>query len=175
MAAHSGRRVTLGRISGAMGVQGWVRVESYTRPLEGILGYRRWQLERGDGWAEYALLDGKRHGAGLIAHLADAHDRALADRDEALALLGCSVAVWRYELEPLPAGEYYWVDLEGLAVATLDGVVLGEVERVFETGANDVLVVRGERERLIPFVQGPVVHEVDLEAGRISVDWDPDF
>jgi len=71
--------------------------------------------------------------------------------------------------------EYYWSDLEGLDVHTTKGEVLGRVERLMETGANDVLVIRGDRERLVPFVQGQYVIRVDLEAGLIVVDWDPEF
>lgn len=175
MSADDDLRVVLGRIRGAHGVHGWVRVESYSRPPDNILGYTQWQLGLGGAWLSYNLLAGRRHGPGFIAHLADPQGRPLADRDDALALLDAPVAVYRRELEPLPQGEYYWVDLQGLKVVTVDGAVLGVVERLFETGANDVLVVQGERERLIPFVQGPIVHEVDLEAGIIRVDWDPEF
>jgi len=78
----------------------------------------------------------------------------------------------------LPAAgedEYYWSDLEGLRVETLEGVDLGTVDHLIETGANDVLIVRGDRERLIPFLRPSVVREIDLVAARIRVAWDPDF
>jgi 16S rRNA processing protein RimM len=109
---------------------------------------------------------------GKLAALVEGVD----DRDVAATLAGAEIYVERAQL-PAPAdGEYYWVDLEGLAVANADGVELGRVERVFATGANDVLVVRDhERERLIPFVQGDFVKAVDIDAGRIIVDWDADF
>lgn len=175
MPSDGDRRVVLGRIRGAQGVRGWVKVESYSRPPDSILGYAQWQIERGSVSMPYSLLAGRRHGPGFMVHLADPEGRPLATRDDALSLFDARIAVYRRELEPLPNGEYYWVDLQGLTVTTLDGVVLGVVKRVFETGANDVLVVEGERERLIPFVQGPVVHEVDLDAGRMRVDWDPEF
>ncbi len=169
------RRIVIGRIRGAIGVHGWVRVESFCQPPDGILGYERWQIERPDGWRDFRLLEGQRHGPGFIAHLATEQGKAFAERDDAMALMGASVAVDRDEFAPLQEGEYYWADLEGLSVDTSDGVPLGVVDRVFETGANDVLVVKGEREHLIPFVQGPVVKTVDLESGLITVDWDPDF
>lgn len=169
------RRVVLGKVRGAKGVHGWVRIESFAGPMENLFAYPRWQLRCGGRWVEYRVLEGQRHGPGLIAWLAAENGEPLKDRDQAMTLFGASIAVFRSELEELPEGEYYWVDLEGLRVATVDGVELGVVERVFETGANDVLVVRGERQRLIPFVQGPVVEAVDLDAGLITVDWDADF
>ncbi len=89
--------------------------------------------------------------------------------------MGCEVGICPDQLPAAEPGEYYWRDLEGLEVSNLQGERLGVVDHLMETGANDVLVVRGERERLIPFVQGPVVVAVDLEARRIRVDWDKDF
>ena len=81
----------------------------------------------------------------------------------------------RKQLPAAQPGEYYWSDLQGLEVVTLQGESLGTVDHLLETGANDVLVVTGERERLIPFVLGQVVDDVDLERGEIRVDWDRDF
>ncbi len=72
-------------------------------------------------------------------------------------------------------GSWYWMDLIGLQVVTTGGVVLGQVTGLVETGANDVLVVQGERERLVPFVIDQYVKRVDLDAGLIEVDWDPEF
>jgi 16S rRNA processing protein RimM len=98
------------------------------------------------------------------------------DRDQAAALIGTDIHVAREQLPPPAKGEYYWVDLEGLEVVTTDNVELGRVSHLFATGANDVVVVRdGTRERLIPFVQGSYVRSVDLSAGRMVVDWDPEF
>lgn len=81
----------------------------------------------------------------------------------------------RDQLPALSAGEYYWTDLQGLRVLTVDGVELGTVDHLFATGANDVLVVKGERQRLIPFVKNQVVREIELEQGLVRVDWDADF
>ena len=91
------------------------------------------------------------------------------------ALIGTEIAVRREELPPPEPGTYYWADLEGLTVVNLDGAVLGTVSHLFETGANDVLVVvDGERERLIPYTR-EAVKQVDLQARMIRVDWDPEF
>ncbi len=161
--------VRLGRISGVFGVRGWVKVHSDTVPPDNILRYRRWHLERGDRWEARKLVDGRRHGKGIVARL-DGCD----DRDQAALLVGVNVAVPRDELPAAAEGEYYWADLEGLRVCTLDGLELGRIDHLFETGSNDVMVVKGDRERLLPFTD-TVVCEVDLPNGLLIVDWDPGF
>ncbi|KAG0754991.1 hypothetical protein G6F46_015549 [Rhizopus delemar] len=88
---------------------------------------------------------------------------------------GTEVYVARSALPPPKPDEYYWVDLEGLDVKTTEGVALGQVSHLFSTGANDVVVVRGDRERMIPFVQPDFVKSVDFEANLVVVDWDPEF
>ena len=168
--ASGARRVVMGRIRGPHGVKGWLRVQPFTEARESLLDYPLWMLGGGDDWRDYRLQRGSPHGSGLLVSLA-----GVADRDAAQVLAGSDVAVWRDELPGLKAGEFYWSDLEGLAVVTGDGVHLGVVERLFETGANDVVVVAGERERLIPFIMDDVVCRIDLEAGVMEVNWDPDF
>ena len=165
------KRVLLGKIVGLFGVDGWVKVESYTEPRARILQYRPWLLKRAGGETEIAGVRGREHGKGLIAALPQ-----VEDRDAATALIGAEIWVRRSALPRAKRGEYYWVDLEGLDVVCADGVGLGKVSHLFSTGANDVLVVRdGKRERLIPFVPGQFVRNVDLDSARITVDWDPDF
>src|SRR6185312_1486129 len=114
---------------------------------------------------------GREQGKGMVAQLP-----GVDDREQAAALIGSDIYVSRDQLPPLAEGEYYWVDLEGLEVVTTEDVSLGRISHLFATGANDVVVVRdGTRERLIPFVQGSYVRSVDLSAGRMVVDWDPEF
>ena len=160
--------VALGYISAVHGVKGWVKVFSFTRPMEAILGYEPWLL--GEEKRPVVIVDGRKQGKGLVALLPGCDDR-----DQAAHLVGQQIFVTREQLPPTEEGEYYWSDLEGLEARTADGVVLGRVEKMMETGANDVLVIRGDREHLVPFVQGQYVRSVDLEAGVIEVDWDPDF
>lgn len=117
-----------------------------------------------------ALAEGRRYGKGILARLAVCNDR-----DRARDLIGSDIAVRRSELPDPGRDRFYWADLEGLTVRNRDGVELGVVDHLLETGANDVLVVKGERERLIPYVRGAVVVSVDLEQGVILVDWDPEF
>ncbi|MCG5541136.1 MULTISPECIES: ribosome maturation factor RimM [unclassified Halorhodospira] len=164
------RRVVVGQIVGLFGVAGWVKVYSYTQPKTNLFTYADWELATADGWWAVRLEAGQEQGKGLIARVA-----GIDDRDEARQWVGSDIAVAR-ELLPEPdPGEYYWVDLQGLAVRTVDGVELGAVSHLFETGANDVMVVRGERERLIPFTLDHVVQRVDQQEGVIEVDWDPEF
>lgn len=162
--------VVVGRIAGIYGVQGWMRLVSHTAPRENILGYGSWFIRVRDEWQPVKEFEGRRHGKGLVVRLG-----SVTDRDQARAFIGADIAVPRAELPPAEPGEYYWADLEGLRVRTVEGVELGVVDHLFETGANDVLVVKGERERLLPFVTEQVVREVDLEQGLITVDWDPEF
>ncbi|MEA5444647.1 ribosome maturation factor RimM [Gammaproteobacteria bacterium AB-CW1] len=162
--------VTLGRISGLFGVRGWVKIFSHTRPRESIVDFGTWYLKGRGGWEAITVLDGRRHGNGVVARL-----EGIEDRDQAAELLKRDVAVRREQLPPAEEGEYYWLDLIGLQVETLEGVELGRVTGLLETGANDVLVVKGDRERLLPFVQGQFIKTVDLSAKRMVVDWDPDF
>lgn len=161
--------VILGRVSGLHGVRGWVKVYSYTDPREGILDYRQWWLADEGNWQSTVVRQGKRHGKTVIASL-DGVD----DPEAARELIGRDIVVPRDALPATDDGRYYWRDLQGMAVRHRDGRALGTVAYVMETGANDVLVVEGDSERLIPFVAGEVVLDVDLAKRVIRVDWEWD-
>ncbi len=163
-----GQRLVLGHIDGVYGVRGWVKVFSETAPREGILRYSPWLL--GAPPTPRRVAEGRAHGKGVVVRL-----EGCDDREQAAALVGQEIAVTRDRLPPPKADEFYWIDLEGLAVETLEGVALGQVSHLFSTGSNDVLVVVGERERLLPFTWDAVVRAVDFERRLIQVDWDPDF
>lgn len=162
--------VILGRISGLYGVRGWVKIFSYTDPRENILNYKPWYIRRGSHWQKIKLNEGKRHGKGVVARLDDCQDR-----DIAAAWMDSEIAIHRDQLPKTATDEYYWRDLIGLQVTTLDGFSLGVVDNLLATGANDVLVIKGDKEYLVPFVQGQFVIEIDLAVGSMIVDWDPDF
>ena len=165
------RMVLMGRMHGAFGVRGDVKVESFSEPLGAILEYRPWTLRDARG-AERVLdgVRGRTSAKGVVASLP-----GVDDRDAAEAMRGTEILVPRDALPPPGEGEYYWVDLEGLRVVTLEGVDLGTVSHLMATGANDVMVVRGDRERVLPFVQPDYVASVDFDAGVVTVDWDPEF
>jgi 16S rRNA processing protein RimM len=169
-ASYASRPILLGRITGVFGVRGEIKLESWTDPREAIFRYQPWTLVRGETTTQLAGVRGRTHGQGLVASIP-----GMADRDAAQAMVGYQISVPRNALPPPKAGEYYWVDLEGLSVATVEGVALGTVSHLLDTGANHVLVVRGDRERLIPFAQPQYVIDVDFDTRRIVVDWDPEF
>ncbi len=160
------RRISVGRVAGLFGVNGWVKVYSHTRPREAILNYRPWHITVGGATRTFDVLEGRPQGKGLVARIAGCDDR-----DAAAELVGAEIAIDATQLPAKGEREYYWADLEGMRVVNDAGVEFGRVSHLFETGANDVMVVRGERERLIPFGSA-VVKEVDLAAGVIRVDWD---
>lgn len=137
-----------------------------------IFSYQPWLLVAPSGEREIEGCRGRHQGKGLVAELP-----GIVDRDAAAPLVGSEIWVRRSALPGIAQGDgYYWTDLEGLEVVDTEGVRLGRVSHLIATGANDVLVVRdAERERLIPFVIGTYVTEVDLDAARITVDWDADF
>ena len=160
-----------GTISGVFGVKGWIKVHSFTQPRENILRYLPWIVRKNDQTREIGVLSGQRHGNTVVACL-----EGISDRDAASALMGSEIWIPKEQLPEPGADEYYWNDLIGLDVETDTGVKLGKVDHLLETGANDVLVViDGDKERLIPFVQKQTVLKIDLSVGQIIVDWDPDF
>ncbi len=161
--------VVLGRISGLFGVKGWLKIRSYTDPREAILDYEGWLIEQDGTWKTVEAVEGKRHGKTVIVRLA-----GVEDRDAAAGYVNTVIAVSRDKLPATGDKEYYWSDLEGLQVLGQDGRLLGRVAYLLETGANDVLVVQGDKETLIPFIVGDVVKNVDLAKGEIHVSWDWD-
>ncbi|MFL0796528.1 MAG: ribosome maturation factor RimM [Cellvibrionaceae bacterium] len=172
-------RVTVGRITSVHGVKGWVKVYSHTRPPENIFSYKQWFVKTKHGLKEVELDEGRKQGKHLVAHL-----KGIDDRDAAQLYCQADIGILRSQLPGLEEGDYYWHQLEGLRVISdFDGKALdlGKVSRMMETGANDVLVVKGDEqsidkgERLIPYVLDQFVTEVDLSEGQIRVEWDPEF
>jgi 16S rRNA processing protein RimM len=159
----------MGRVIAPYGVRGWVRVRPLTEALDGLLAYRHWWLGRGGARRRCRLLDGRVHGDGLVASV-----EGVTSRELAAQMRGWEIAVTRDELPPVPPEQYYWTDLIGLAVVNRNGEELGRIAEVIATGANDVLVVRGNGERLIPFIE-PVLVSVDLDRARMVVDWGTDY
>lgn len=166
--------IVVGRVGAPYGVKGWNKVQSFTEIPANILDYTPWYLRpekaADTAWREAPLDEAREHGKGVVAKFS-----RCTDRDAAALLRGHEIAVRREQLPAVEDGEYYWVDLVGLRVENLAGVDLGRVEEMMATGANDVLVVRGERKRLIPFVTGHIVKDVDLTTGVIRVDWEADY
>lgn len=169
--------VVVGQISGLHGIQGALRIKSFCVPPERVFSYKPWKLVRPerDG-LESAVVENitpiRIRGAGtnLVARLSD-----IEDRDQAALWLGALIRVPKASLPKLAPGEFYWSELVGLRVNTVSGVELGTIESLFATGSNDVMVVRGDRERLLPYLPGQCVINVDPQAGTMLVDWDAEF
>lgn len=169
--ASGQRMIIVGRLHGAFGVRGELKLESFTDPAHAIGRYEPWMLR--DARGNTRSCEGvsvRVGGKGLIATIPD-----IDDRDTAEATKGQDVLVPRSALPPPAPGEYYWVDLEGLRVVNVEGIAFGTVSHLFSTGANDVMAVQGERERMIPFLTPDYVVSVDFDVGLVTVDWDADF
>jgi 16S rRNA processing protein RimM len=163
------RWVILGKIGGAFGVQGWVRITSYTDPPENILEYDAWYVCRAGQWQPIEVEDGRMTAKGVQVKLA-----GIETPEEARLQVGIEIAVPRSELPKTAPGEYYWSDLEGLDAVTPEGELLGRVDHFRTTPGGDVVVVRGASEHWIPFVKDRIV-KVDLDAKRIVLDWGLDW
>ncbi|KAF0167090.1 MAG: 16S rRNA processing protein RimM [Rhodocyclaceae bacterium] len=167
--------IVLGRIVAPFGVQGWLRVHPFGDDPEAWRKMAQWWLSAdvdapAESWKVHGLEAVKLHGDGVVAKLA-----GIDDRDASEALGSVFFGAPREALPPPVQDEYYWVDLIGLAVVNMQGQPLGRVKSLIETGANEVLVVvDGERERLLPFVEH-VVKAVDIPGGIIHADWDSDW
>ncbi len=159
--------VIVGKLGAAYGVKGWIKVISFTEPLTNIFEYLPWQLGEKDHWKPIKVEDGREHGKGLVVKLAGTNTP-----EAAKLLTGKSIAVTRSQLPVLKKGEYLWSDLEGLTVINDDGTELGKVIYLIETGSNDVLVVKGEREHAIPYLPDNVITSIDLEKRVMHVKWE---
>jgi 16S rRNA processing protein RimM len=168
--------IRLGSINGTHGLKGGVKVFSYTDPLEAILDYSPWILRKGEDERQITVKVGQASGKRLIAQF-----EGVDTRDQAEGLIGYEIHVKIDAMPGLEEGELYWFQLEGLAVRTSCGEPLGKIAHMLETGANDVMVVDptddsiDKQQRLIPYLEGDVVKEVDQEIGVVIVDWDSDY
>jgi len=164
------QQINVGKISGVFGVKGWVKVFSFTDNKENILNYSPWLLKKDNEIKIIKVIDGKLQGKAVVAQL-----EAVNDRDQAASLMGWDIFITPDQLPKVAKDEYYWSDLIGLSVETSLGVQLGVIESLMETGANDVVIIKGDRERVIPFLQGQTIISINLDDAKMIVDWDPDF
>lgn len=173
MSEESNELYVLGKISGYYGVKGWLKIYSYTQPRENIVRYKNLKVKLAKGrWQDIRLDSGKAHGKGVVAHFI-----GYDNRDIAASLIGAELAVYRSDFKAAANNEYYWADLIDLNAVNLEGIELGQVKRLIETAANDVLVISPvqkdnvKAEILVPFVLDHYVKNVDLGANTITVDW----
>ena len=164
------KKVIMGRLARPYGVQGLIKVVSFTDPIENLLHYKTWFIQHHDEWQILSLSAGRIYGPFLVVKL-----EGFDDPETAKQFTNDLIAVERSTLAYFKEKEYYWTDLIGLRIVTTGGIELGRVKSLLETGSNDVLVVsKQERERLIPYLSH-VIKSVDIENEIIVVDWDADF
>ncbi|TDR19487.1 ribosome maturation factor RimM [Marinicella litoralis] len=156
--------ITVGKITGHYGVKGWLKVFSYTQPMENIANYAHWYV----GGELIKGIKAKKHGKTMVAYF-----KGMDNRECSQKYIGLEVEISAKELGQLPENEYYWMQLIGLEVSDLDGRVLGVLDSMFETGANDVIVLKDAEgtEHLIPYILGGTVIQVDLVNNTMTVDW----
>lgn len=169
MKTDANELVIMGRVVAPYGVLGWLKIHPDTEMLDSLLDYPTWWLGRDQDWQALKVVGAKVHNDLLVAKLL-----GIDDRDAAFALKSKLIAVPRASLPKLGKDEYYWADLIGLNVKNLQNADFGKITDVFATGANDVIVTSGERERLIPYIAQAIL-EVNLDAKTMLVDWDADF
>ncbi len=165
--------IQLGVIQGVFGIKGRLKIFSFCRPKEQILDYSEWELRTPGNVEKYTLQEGKLHGGGIVAKFRNVNDRTQAEN-----IIRAEIWVAKSELPDLAGDEFYWFQLEGLAVMNLDGESFGQVKKMIETGANDVMVVKNDvdkEEILIPYVRDQVIKHVDLQAKTVTVDWQKDY
>ena len=164
------KKVIMGRLAQPYGVRGWIKVVSFTDPVENLLHHKTWSIQHYDEWKILSLSAGRIHGLFLVVKL-----EGLDNPENAKQFTNDLIAVERNTLDPLEEDGYYWTDLMGLRMVTIRGVELGRVKSLLETGSNDVLVVSDQKcERLVPYLSY-VIKLVDVENEIIVVDWDADF
>jgi len=169
--------VVVGKIGSTYGIKGWMKITSYTNSVEGIFDYSPWLIQEQGKWREVKVSQWRFHGQAVIAAL-----EGVETREQAQMLTNCEIAVLPEQIPELPEDEFYWRDLLDCEVINTKGYHMGKVDQIVETGSNDVLLVKanakdsfGKVERMIPFVPGQFVLEVNVPEKQIVVDWDPDF
>jgi 16S rRNA processing protein RimM len=165
--AHDSDYVVIGQVGATYGIKGWLKILSFTEQTTDIVNYTPWYLEQPTGWQPFKVEDSRPHGKGVVAKLA-----GFNNPEQAKLLSSKKIAILRSQLPKLAKGEYYWSDLKGLTVIDQHGAHLGKIIYLIETGSNDVIVVKGEREHAIPYLLNDVIKSIDLEKGEMHVDWE---
>ncbi|QOI11236.1 ribosome maturation factor RimM [Blochmannia endosymbiont of Colobopsis nipponica] len=166
--------IVLGKISKVYGVKGWLKVISFTEKICNIFNYQPWFIYLFHSWRSFYLENWRYHDKNLIVKI-----KSIKDRDAATVLINRKINIDISQLPVLKNEAYYWKDLIGCKVLSINGGLIGKVINLIETGANDVLIVKymmkdlfNVKECLIPFIEDEVIKKVDIINRFISVDWD---
>ncbi|MCF6288013.1 MAG: ribosome maturation factor RimM [Proteobacteria bacterium] len=158
-------RLLIGKVSGCFGVQGWLKIFSYSNPRENITTYKSWIINN----KVFDLVVAKKHGKLIVAKL-----EGIDDKDTALLMIGQKIEIDTQQLAELDGSQFYWRDLVGLDVTNTNGIEFGKLQSILETAAHDVIFVQGEKQRVIPFIMGSTILTVDLDKNTMLVDWHED-
>jgi len=161
--------IIIGTFGKTFGVRGWIKINSFTSPKRNIIDFKPWLIQKNNAWKEICVETSREHSDNIIVKLPNCNSP-----EEAQNFTNAKIAVWQKQLPKLQPNEYYWIDLIGLKVINLQEVELGVVQDLMATGANDVLIVAGDRKRLIPYISN-IILSVDLAKKIIRVDWQQDF
>lgn len=170
MQHHPSKQVIVGRIGSTFGIRGWLKLHSFTEPQDNLLKYLPWQILFNGIWQIIEIAEYRINGQQLLVRLVNCETP-----EQARIYVNCDIAIWREDMTKLPENNFYWTDLEGLTVINDHGVVLGKIDHLFATGSNDVLVVKGTKEYLIPYLPEHFIKKVDLVNKQVIVEWDEDF
>ncbi len=162
--------VIVGRFGRTHGIKGFITVISFTDPIDNILNYDNWHVRTKNQWQPLKLLKIEINNKFILTQV-----EGYPEREQVACLTNLDIAIKRSQLPRLPPGEYYWDQLVGMNVLTKHGTELGIVNDIFATGSNDVLVVKGDKRYLIPYLVPEVIMNVDIAQNEIQVDWDADF
>ena len=175
--SHASDTLVVGKIGAPYGVKGWVKITTYTHEQDGIFAYTPWLLGEVQAGKEYVVDQWRTHNKGLVAKLV-----GVETRDDAESIKNLEISIKAEQLPQLAEDDFYWRELVGMQVVTEQGYSLGVVKELFETGANDVMLIKanlndafGQKERMVPYLLDQVVKQVDRQAKTIKVDWDPAF
>jgi len=169
MTTDKSKYIVIGKIGATYGIFGWLKIQTFTEFGPNILDYTPWYLSDGEkkNWQEVVIEEGKPHGGGMVVKFPN-----VSNPEEARLMTGKTISILRSQLPELPNDEYYWSDLEGLTVINQHGETLGKIIYLIETGGNDVIVVKGEKDHAIPYLPGSVVKSIDLAKKEMVVDWE---
>ena len=162
------KKIYLGKITGVHGIKGWLKIQSYSSPPENILNYPSWIINNKGEEDFYSIEQGRKQNNKIVVKL-----EKIDDRNTAESLINSKIQILRSDLPKLSNENYYWSDLVGLSVLNSEETVIGKIESLIETGANDVMVIITLKDEriLIPFVMHEIIKEVNVELNYIKIDW----
>ncbi len=162
------KKIYLGKITGVHGIKGWLKIQSFSSPPENILNYPSWIINNQGEEELYSIEQGRKQNNKIVVKLGKIDDRNTAE-----SLINSKIQILRSDLPKLSNENYYWSDLVGLSVLNSEEKVIGKIESLIETGANDVMVINTLKDEriLIPFVMHEIIKEVNVEQNYIKIDW----